>query len=69
MFLHRLLLSDSSEMIESNNAATYIQQALESRCMSTRNLMKHFENTANAQKAKIESLAMVIKGKPFLEGN
>ncbi|KMZ73224.1 E3 ubiquitin-protein ligase BRE1-like 2 [Zostera marina] len=66
MFLHRLL-SDSSEMIESNNAATYIQQALESRCMSTRNLMKHFENTANAQKAKIESLAMVIKGKPFLE--
>lgn len=55
-------------MIASNNAAMYIQQALESRRMSTKNLMRHFENTANAQKAKTESLAMVIKGKPFLEG-
>ncbi|XP_058209785.1 E3 ubiquitin-protein ligase BRE1-like 2 [Rhododendron vialii] len=62
MFLCRLLETDSFESIENDGSLQNIKAALDKRTLSTRELMKFLEDTINAQRPIIESIALALQG-------
>ncbi|KAI8573059.1 hypothetical protein RHMOL_Rhmol01G0249200 [Rhododendron molle] len=62
MFLCRLLETDSFESIENAGSLQNIKAALDKRTLSTRELMKFLEDTINAQRPIIESIALALQG-------
>ncbi|THF96496.1 hypothetical protein TEA_002517 [Camellia sinensis var. sinensis] len=67
IFLCRLLETDSIETSRSDGSLKYIQEALDIRISSTRELMKFLEDTINARRAKIESIAQAWHGNASAE--
>lgn len=68
IFLCRLLHTDSVSSSSSEGTIKHVEEALASRGLYTRELLKSLQDTVNVERTKIDHIAQALNGSHSAEG-